>query len=135
MIMRVCVRIIRDVWDVKTEVYLEDLLLPHQDLDRLQNIGQEVSLFLQWLGWTINEKSHLEPSRIFTYLGWEWNSLNLTVKLTETRRKKALLLLWKARKQAHKVRSVPVHSLAKLIGVLNAARIQFLRASLIILKL
>jgi hypothetical protein len=103
---------------MKTEIYLDDLLLLHQDLERLRNIGQEVPLFLQWLGWTVNEeKSHLEPSRIFIYLGWEWNSHDLTVKLTEIRRKKALLLLRKARKQAHKVRSVPVHSLVKLIEV------------------
>jgi hypothetical protein len=59
-----------------------------------------------------------EVTRIFTYLGWEWNSLDLTVKLSEIPRKKALLLR-KARKQAHKVPSVPVRSLAKLIGVLN----------------
>jgi hypothetical protein len=94
-----------------------------------------VSLFLQWLGWTVNEeKSHLEASRIFAYLGWEWNLLDLMVKLTETRRKKALLLQ-KARKQAHKLRIVPVRSLAKLIGVLNVARIQFPRASLFMMKL
>jgi hypothetical protein len=78
MIMRMCVRIIREVLDVKTEIYLDDLLLLHQDPDRLRMIGQEVSLFLQWLG--------------------------LTVKLT-------------------------------LIGVLNAARIQFPRSSLFMMKL
>jgi hypothetical protein len=57
------------------------------------------------------------------------------VKLTETRRKKAILLLQKAHKQAHKVRRVPVCSLAKLIGVLNAARIQFPRVSFFMIKL
>jgi hypothetical protein len=60
---------------VKTEVYLDDIVLLHQDPDSLKQIGQEVSLFLQWLGWTVNqEKSHLIPSRTFTYLRWEWDS-------------------------------------------------------------
>jgi hypothetical protein len=75
MIMRVAVRIIREVWNIKTEVYLDDIVLLHQDPGPLKQIGQEVSLFLQWLGWTVNqEKSHLIPSRTFTYLGWKWVS-------------------------------------------------------------
>jgi ribonuclease HI len=136
MIMRAAVRIIREVWNVKTEVYLDDIVLLHQDPDRLKQIGQEVSLFLKWLGWTVNrEKSHLIPSRTFMYLGWEWDSSEMTMHLTEVRRKKALLLLLKARKQVHRVTSVPVRSLAKLIGVLNAARKQFPRASLYMMKL
>jgi hypothetical protein len=135
MIMRVAVRIIREVWNVKTEVYLDDIVLLHQDPDSLKQIGQEVSLFLQWLGWTVNqEKSHLIPSGTFTYLGWEWDSSEMTIHLTEVRRKKALLLLPKARKQAHRVTSVPVRSLSKLIGVLNAARKQLPRASPYMIK-
>jgi hypothetical protein len=47
LIMRVAVRIIREVWNVKMEVYLDDLVLLHQDPDRLKQMGQEVSLFLQ----------------------------------------------------------------------------------------
>jgi hypothetical protein len=71
MIMRVAFRIIREVWNVKTEVYLDDIVLLHQDPDRLKQIGQEVSLFLQWLGWTMNqEKSHLIPSRT-----WDGNGI------------------------------------------------------------
>jgi protein gp37 len=62
MIMRVAVRIIREVWNIKTEVYLDDIVILHQDPDRLKQIGQEVTLFLQWLGWTVNqENSHLIP--------------------------------------------------------------------------
>jgi hypothetical protein len=38
---------IREVWNVKTEVYLDDIVLLHQDPDRLKQIGHEVSLFLQ----------------------------------------------------------------------------------------
>jgi hypothetical protein len=89
MIMTVCMCIIREVWNVKTEVYLDVLLLLHQDRERLQKIGKEVSLFLQWLGWTFNEdKSHLEPSRIFTYLCWEWNSHDLMVNKRKYEEKK-----------------------------------------------
>jgi hypothetical protein len=40
MIMRVAVRIIRKVWNVKTEVYLGDIVLLHQDPDRLKQIGR-----------------------------------------------------------------------------------------------
>jgi hypothetical protein len=45
------------------------------------------------------------------------------------------LLLRKARKQAHRVTSVPVRSLAKLISVLTAAWKQCPRASLYMMKM
>jgi hypothetical protein len=47
MIMRVCVHIVREVWNMRAEVYLDDPLLLLQDPVHLQNIGKEVSQFLQ----------------------------------------------------------------------------------------
>jgi hypothetical protein len=40
-IMRKVVHSIRDIWNVRAVIYLDDLLLLHQDKDYLQQIGEE----------------------------------------------------------------------------------------------
>jgi hypothetical protein len=70
-IMKKCVKAIREYWNIKATIYLDDLILLHQNRDHLEKVGQEVKLFLKWLGWTVNEqKSKLTPSQQFNYLGW-----------------------------------------------------------------
>jgi hypothetical protein len=136
MIMRKVPTAIREYWNIKTVVYLDDSILLHSDPEHLKKVGEEVTLFLQWLGWTMNlEKSHLQPTRTFRYLGWEWNSSNLTVCLTKERRQKALNLLREARKAAYSNRWMTNRKLAAVIGVLSATRLQIPMASLHLIKL
>jgi hypothetical protein len=135
-IMKKVVKAIRRAWNVKAVVYLDDLLLLHQDPDHLRRIQGEITRFLQWLGWTVNlEKSNLEPSQIFKYLGWQWDSRDLTVRLTKERREKALKSLMLLRKKVYRTEWVTNRGLAKVIGILNAARNQFPMASLYLTKL
>jgi hypothetical protein len=85
-IMKFVVRTIREIWNIKVVIYLDYILILHQDKDHLEQVGQEVLQFLQWLGWTVNvEKSQLVPAQIFWYLVWEWNSVDMEVMLTEER--------------------------------------------------
>jgi hypothetical protein len=92
--------------------------------------------FLKWLGWTVNlEKSYLTPSRTWRYLGWEWDSKTLSVRLPDERKKKALALLREARKKIHRQQWIKNCALAKLIGGLSAARLQYPLASLYLVKL
>jgi hypothetical protein len=67
--MRKVERQIRELWGVKVVIYLDDIIVLHQDPKRLEEIGKELSDYLKYLGWTVNvEKSHLVPSKTFTYL-------------------------------------------------------------------
>jgi hypothetical protein len=136
LIMRKVAKAIREYWNIKTVVYLDDIILLHQDPEHLKIVGEEVTRFLQWLGWTVNlEKSHLQPTMTFRYLGWVWDSSKLTVCLTQERRQKALNLLRDARKAAYQNLWMTNRKLAAVIGVLSAARLQIPMASLHLIKL
>jgi hypothetical protein len=135
-IIKKVVNTIRDLWRIKAVIYLDDLILLHQNPDHLKKVGQEVTEFLEWLGWTVNlEKSQLDPSQTFKYLGWQWNSSELTVQIPKERREKALALLREFRKKCFKTKMVDVRWLAKVIGVLSAMRTQWPSASLYLLKM
>jgi hypothetical protein len=135
-IMRYAATAIREFWKIRTMVYLDDIILLHQDKNHLLQAGKEITLFLQWLGWTVNhEKSHLVPSRTWKYSGWEWNSVNRLVCLPKKRRLKALATLRMAKKKIHKRKKITTRSLAKIIGQLSACRLQFPLASLYLVKL
>jgi hypothetical protein len=72
LIMRKVAKAIREYWNIKTVVYLDDIILLHPEPRHLKKVGEDVTLFLQWLGWTVNlEKRHLQPSKTFRYLGLE----------------------------------------------------------------
>jgi hypothetical protein len=49
VIMRIVTKTIREVWSIKTVVYLHDLILLHQDHNHLENMGKEIAQFLAWL--------------------------------------------------------------------------------------
>jgi hypothetical protein len=135
-IMRHAVTKIREIWNIRSVVYLDDLILLHQDKNYLAKVANEVTLFLRWLGWTINiEKSNLIPSQTWKYLGWEWDSTNLSIHLTKERRLKALATLRETRKSVYKRKKVTTRSLAKIIGQLSASRLQFPLASLYLVRL
>jgi hypothetical protein len=135
-IMRKVMCHIREKWNIRGVVYLDDLLFLHQDQEELQRVTGEILLYLDSLGWTVNEKkSELTPRQVFTYLGWEWDSTQMHVRIG-TERKQALRMLvrdWSKRMQKHQ--RVSVRDLAALIGSLNATRLQHDQASLYLVKL
>jgi hypothetical protein len=129
--MRKVIHSIRDIWNVRAVIYLDDLLLLHQDKNYLEQIVGEISQYLSYLGWSVNtEKSHLVPSKQFEYLGFVWDSSERSIKIKDIRRQKALDLLRFFRKKCYTFARVSARSIAKLIGVLSSARTQFPNASL-----
>jgi hypothetical protein len=135
-VMRKAIQFIRETWNVRAVIYLDDLILLHQDSKLLKQISMEVTQFLEWLGWTVNqEKSHLDPAKHFKYLGWQWNTEDLTVQLTEERRQKCLESLREARKAVHRHKKITVRGLAKVIGQLSSTRLQYPKASLDLVKM
>jgi hypothetical protein len=71
LIMRKVKKAVREMWGVRVVIFLDDIIILHQNEKDLERIDKEIADCLQYLGWTVNlEKSHLIPSKQFTYLGW-----------------------------------------------------------------
>jgi ribonuclease HI len=135
-IMRVMMWEIRRRWKIRSVCYLDDLLFLHQDPQELNRITSEIVQWMDELGWTIHqEKSALVPLQVFPFLGWEWNSQLMTVRLTTDKRMglRSLVNAWILKMKKRKW--VPVREVAALIGSLNATRLQFPEASLHLVKL
>jgi hypothetical protein len=47
-IMKHVERTTRQIWNIKVVIYLDDILILHQDKYHLEHVGKEVSQFLQW---------------------------------------------------------------------------------------
>jgi ribonuclease HI len=127
-----CISIARRQWPQLTFIqYMDDVLvlaLQRTDLD--QSVPQFIQ-FLKDLGWLISDKkSKLIPTQCFQYLGWQWSTINMNVRLT-TEKNNALK---KAVRQwisyANQNRIVPVRALASVIGRLSQTRLQNRNASL-----
>jgi hypothetical protein len=135
-IMHQCMTAVRKIWNVTALFYLDDILVLHQDRAWLQRIISQICDFFTWLGWIINwEKSDLDPKQRFTYLGWNWDSVAMAVKLTDARRTvlrgETLMLARAARQQ----QIWTCRQLASAIGKLSATRLQHRQASLHLCRL
>lgn len=61
-------------------IYLDDLLIMHQNYSELRVLAQETIELLASLGFSINfEKSSLTPSHSIEYLGVEYSDLDLVI--------------------------------------------------------
>jgi uncharacterized protein YsxB (DUF464 family) len=63
-IMKKCVKAIREIWNIKATINMDDLVLLHPNHDHFKKMDQEVKLFLKWLGWTVNEQKNQYISSI-----------------------------------------------------------------------
>jgi ribonuclease HI len=116
--------------------YLDDLLFLDQDADNLQVKMKEIIPWLDNLGWTISyEKSDLQPKKVFEYLGWQWNSEDMEVQVSEDKKNNIVRVLHDWQRRVYLKKQVPVRGLASLIGLLSSTRLQHDRASLHLVKL
>jgi ribonuclease HI len=135
-VMRAVMWRIRRKWYVRCAAYLDDLLFVHQDREQLQQMIVEIQEWLNQLGWTINvRKSEVVPAQVFHFLGWEWDTVGMCVKLGEEKRLSLLSLLDAWTKKMKRAATVRVKDLAALVGSLNATRLQFEKASLYLVKM
>jgi ribonuclease HI len=127
---------VRARWDVLASAYMDDVVILAEDPDRLRQAVLEIVAFCEELGWTINKKkSVLEPSMRFVYLGLEWDTLAMTVRMT-TKKNTALKKTVKHWIQLTRGGAeVRIRDIAKLIGQLSATRPQHEEASLYLAKL
>jgi hypothetical protein len=134
-IMSHAVKEIREKWNIPVVQFLVDLLFLNADPDLLRVQAGKIVTFLQNLGWTINmKKSRLEPAQRFVFLGFEWDTRTMTVKVESEKNKKLREMLRKWKKRTLRGKRVPVRDLARLIGCLSQTRMQHRRASIYLSK-
>lgn len=129
--MEVVFRWIRQVYSIRCLFYIDDLLFLHHDPKLLIDSVSHIVTLLVRLGFVINrEKSLLSPSRIFTYLGWEWDTARFIVRLPEERRNRlsALTSNWEGAMKEE--RTVTIREFASLIGQLVATSFVYTQASM-----
>ncbi|KAH7828266.1 putative Reverse transcriptase (RNA-dependent DNA polymerase) [Monocercomonoides exilis] len=96
-VMREVVKKVRQRWNVRCVSFLDDVLLLHQDAEELSRITEEISQWFETLGFIINkEKSETALKQVFTYLGWIWNTNQMSVCLEQERRMslRAMCKIW-----------------------------------------
>jgi hypothetical protein len=115
---------------------MDDVVIMHEDLETLRRATAEIVQFVSWLGWTVNlKKSVMEPKQVFVYLGMEWNTVEMSIRMTK---KKNKVLKKELKKWTNWTRggvTVKVRDLATIIGKLSATRAQHEEASLYLAKM
>jgi hypothetical protein len=88
------IRFIRMNWDVRIIVYMDDILILHQDRQKCELYALQIATYLQCLGWTLSvKKCVFVPSQEIEFLGWLWDTRSLTLKMTPSMRGSILQLL------------------------------------------
>nr|CAH7718932.1 unnamed protein product [Callosobruchus chinensis] len=97
--------------------YLDDyFLLGKSEEECLRNVVETVKILCE-LGFIVNfPKSNLLPQKQCIFLGFKWNSSDLTVRPTENKLKKVQRSI---NRIVHK-QSVKIRQFAKLIGLINS---------------
>ncbi|KAA6400957.1 MAG: putative Transposon Ty3-G Gag-Pol polyprotein [Streblomastix strix] len=123
---------LRRRWESRILAYADDILLPNQDQQILRQETVEIKNFLMSLGWLIAEdKSQMESSQEFEFLGWLWRKEEMTFQLTVDRRRS---MLKKLRLMMNKVKNrekIPVRKLTSLIGGIRFIEAQWKRGPLL----
>jgi hypothetical protein len=123
MIMKPVITAIRVKWRTDVVIYLDDMLILHEDAIYLRRATNEIASFLLSLGIILSvEKCEPFPKRIIKFLGWEWDFQNFALKMTPERRKTLLkeTKLWK--KRMKKGSWTTIKELQELVG-----KLQFLK--------
>jgi hypothetical protein len=124
-------RYIRVHWDVRIVAYMDDLLLLHQDPVYLRLAKLQIAAYLQSLGWTLSlAKCEFTPKQKITFLGWQWDFISLSLRMTQEMRKTLLFMIKQWLRRAVAGAKVSCKKLGRLIGCFNFLRAQIPRASL-----
>ncbi|KAJ8967700.1 hypothetical protein NQ317_004200 [Molorchus minor] len=99
--------------------YLDDFIIITKSKNECRNNIKDVKNLLHKLGFTLNlEKSDLLPKQKITHLGFELNSLKMTIRLPEKRIENILSRLTVFRQK----RKCKIRDFAKIIGILIATK-------------
>jgi hypothetical protein len=130
------VKYIREHWNVRMVVYMDDVLLLHQDKVYLELVTAQIAAYLQSLGWTFAlDKCAFIAEHVITYLGWRWSFDKLEAQMTREFRARMMRVLKVWLRRTVQGASVSCRQLGSLIRSLNFLRPQFPRASLYLSEL
>jgi ribonuclease HI len=130
-LMKYPAKFIRENWKVRIVIYMDDILILHQDKEYLRISTLQIVEFLQFLGLTVNsEKSELTPKQEIVFLGWKWNLRSAEVVMTEEKRAEMIQACSFWERACSQRRIVKLKRFAGFLGSLNFLRLQFPRASL-----
>ncbi|KAA6363324.1 MAG: putative reverse transcriptase, partial [Streblomastix strix] len=111
--------------------YMDDILILNQNPLTLQQETLIIKDYLAQMGWILSmEKSNLNPSQDFEFIGWRWDSRNLTIQLKPKRRRGMIKQLKILMNRAIHNKYIRTRELAKRIGEIQFARAQFVRGAL-----
>lgn len=102
----------------RSVVYLDDLFLVEETYEKCLNNVNETLRLLQCLGFVINfEKSRLHPQQSCKFLGFIYNSVEMTISLPSDKRNNVLQLVKKFSCRP----KCSIRQFARLIGVLTSS--------------
>jgi ribonuclease HI len=126
MIMKPIIKTIRTRWKTDVVIYLDDMLILHEDPSYLCQATNEIADFLLSLGIILSvEKCEPIPKRIIKFLGWEWNFENFTLRMTQERKKTLYLETKNLLRKMNKGVWTTIKNLQELVG-----KLQFLKPQL-----
>jgi hypothetical protein len=112
--------------EARIVIYADDILILHQNKEILLRETRKIKLRLEEIGWLISEeKSCLEPKLIFQYLGWEWDSNQMEMKLSQEKLKKMKSALATTIKKVINKETIAIKDWASIIGKLVSLTAQF----------
>ncbi|KAA6379857.1 MAG: putative reverse transcriptase, partial [Streblomastix strix] len=115
----------------QTVIYMDDGLIISPTFEEAKNSTVRTLQILQALDLTINfNKSQLIPTQKLDFFGWEWETQEMSVKLSQLRHQEALSLV-KSWLKLYNTNMVSIKNLARLIGVLQLRKAKIVSYRLI----
>ncbi|KAA6373649.1 MAG: putative Pol polyprotein, partial [Streblomastix strix] len=134
--MRPVMEFIRKTLQVRGVSYCDDLVFLSESKEDIQLKAVEIVAILERFGWKISrEKSILNPTQQFEYLGWFLDTKCNHLNMTKARRVEMLQLLSKWRRSIELAKIVRIKLFASLLGKLNFLRTQIKRGGLYLRKM
>ncbi|KAA6353268.1 MAG: putative reverse transcriptase, partial [Streblomastix strix] len=122
---------IRRESDIRILNYADDLLLLHQNKERLRKQTLIIMKILEAFEWTIvQEKCEIEPKQQTNFIGQTWDLERMYIKMTDQRKQELRYQLRRFISLTQRQAPIKIKYLASIIGKLNFLRVQVKEASL-----
>lgn len=122
---------IRSKWAIDVIIYMDDMLLLHEEPNYLRTATEEIASFLLDLGIILSlDKCEVHPKQVIQFLGWKWDFKHFTLQMAQDKRKKLLGRLMKWKRLIMRQKRVPIRKLQSIVGELAFLRPQITRVLL-----
>jgi ribonuclease HI len=127
-IMKPVMKHIRKQWNTDVVIYLDDMLLLHENPAYLEKATAEIANFLLSLGIILSvDKCEPSPKKIIKFLGWERNLQQFTLRMTGERRVELSREIKNWKKRTIREDIVKIRELQEIVGKLQFLKPQISR--------